>query len=293
MNSLKSVKRFFLRVCGGFFIGVSLFAPGISGSIIAIILGVFQDLIRVFAHPVKYFKENIFFLIPLLLGVVGAAAFFMTGFDYLVDEHLRATYMLFIGMVAGSLPMIFREIRKHEFKAKYSIGAVAAFLVTVAVMVVIMLIDEDGIANNAQGIAVSLPVLALGGLLVGASALIPGVSISTMLIVIGLHDDLISAAQLGFRGDHSNLWPFLLFIVCAVAGVVLVSRGIKKAFDKHLGAANTTVFGFTLGSLVGLTFQAVWLDDPNFLWWLGLILFAAGFALSTFFVMLGKNINKE
>jgi len=280
-------------VFGGFFIGVSLFAPGISGSIIAIILGVFQDLIRVFAHPIKYLKDNILFLIPLFVGVAGAALFFMTGFDYLVDEHIRTAYMLFIGMVAGSLPMITQEIKRHPFKRKYSIGFVVAFLLTVTIMIVIMLIDEDGIATNAEGIAVSWPLLALGGLFVGATALIPGVSISTMLIVIGLHDDLISAAQLGFRGDHSNLWLFMLFIACAVAGVVLVSRGIKKAFDKHLGAANTTVLGFSAGTLVGLVLQAIWIYDPNFTWWLGAIMLVVGFAVSTFFVMMGKNTNQE
>ena len=60
--------KFFYRIFCGFFLGLSIFAPGFSGSVIAIIMGVYQDMLRIVSNPFKRLKENILFCIPLGIG---------------------------------------------------------------------------------------------------------------------------------------------------------------------------------------------------------------------------------
>ena len=67
--------KFLYRIFSGFFLGISLFAPGFSGSIAAIIMGVYQDLVRIISNPFKQFKQNIIFCLPLIIGALISAVF--------------------------------------------------------------------------------------------------------------------------------------------------------------------------------------------------------------------------
>ena len=62
------VFKFLYRILCGFFLGVSVVAPGFSGSIIAITMGIYQDLLRIISNPFKQFKKNVKYCIPLGIG---------------------------------------------------------------------------------------------------------------------------------------------------------------------------------------------------------------------------------
>ena len=97
---MAKTKRFLFRVFSGFFLGISVFAPGFSGSIIAIILGIYQDILRIASNPFKDLKQNIAFCFPLAIGVVGSGLLFIVTFSFLFDKYEKATYLLFVGLIA-------------------------------------------------------------------------------------------------------------------------------------------------------------------------------------------------
>lgn len=284
------LKRFFYRIFCGFFLGLSVVAPGFSGSVIAIIMGIYQDLVRIASNPFKRFKQNIIFCLPLGIGAAISAVLFVFFFKFLFATYEKATFLLFVGLITGNLPVIFAEIKKSSFQKRYLIGGIGAFAAALAL----------GIAAAGVGHASSvatgtshLAILALGGLLAGAAAPVPGMSVSMVLIIMGIYGQLIFIADSLLHMDLTYLVPFGIFGLCAVGGMVLASRGIKFVFEKFPGFANSTVFGFMSGSLIGILVQSLQLGDENFNWLQGGIMLAAGIGISMLFVVIGRIIGKE
>ena len=281
------MKNFFYRVFCGFFLGLSVFAPGFSGSVLAIILGIYQDLVRIVSNPFKRLKQNILFCIPLGIGAVLSAVLFVIVFKFLFGTYEKATYLLMIGLITGNLPEIFAQIKKCGFKKRYLFGGAGAF--AAALMLGILAVD---MGQPAEGITASLPLLALSGLAGGAVALMPGMSVTMTLMVCGVYGQLLFAAETFLHLDFTYWLPFGLFGLCALVGLVATSRGIKFVFEKYPGLANSMVFGFMIGSLIGILVQSLRLQDPNFNWLLGGIMLAVGLGVSMLFVLLGRTMNK-
>ena len=110
------MKSFLYRVLCGFCLGISVFAPGISGSIMAIIMGIYDKLLDIVSNPFKNFKKNFVFLLPLGIGAAISLVLFILVFSYLFETYEKAVFMLFIGLIVGNLPMVYKEARKSRFK---------------------------------------------------------------------------------------------------------------------------------------------------------------------------------
>ncbi|MCL2664465.1 MAG: DUF368 domain-containing protein [Defluviitaleaceae bacterium] len=283
------IKNFLFRIFCGFFLGLSIFAPGFSGSVVAIIMGIYKDLLDIASNPLKNLKKNILFLLPLIIGAGVSAVPFVFGFKYLFDTYEKATYLMFVGLIAGNLPVIFGSVKKSGYKQKYLFGGIGAFVF--ALFVSVAAISGMQAAAQTDGFGIGLPMLSLGGLAAGIAAPVPGMSLSTVLILMGVYYPLIFAAESIMRMSFDYLPHFFLFLLCVAAGIVLASRGIKTIFEKYPGFANTTVLGFMAGSLAGILIQAHNLNDPNFTWFSGIAMLVAGLAVSAVFVFVGAKLN--
>ena len=284
------MKNFLYRVLCGFFLGLSVFAPGFSGSVIAIIMGIYHDLVRIASNPLKDLKENIKFALPLGIGAAASAVLFVIFFDFLFTNYEKAAYFLFVGLITGNLPVIYNEIKKNGFKKGYLISGIAAFAAAFALGASASGMRE---ASGLAGAAVSLPMMAISGLAAGIALFIPGMSVSMVLIIMGVYGQLIFLAESLLLRDLAYLFPFALFCFFAVIGLMLTSRGIRAIFERCPGLANTTVFGFMAGSLICVLIRSVKLSDPNFTWLLGGVMLAAGLVVSMLFVALGNKIKME
>ena len=283
------VIRFLYRILCGFFLGISIVAPGFSGSIIAITMGIYQDLLRIMSNPFKQFKQNVKFCIPLAIGAAISAVLFILTFRYLFDAYPKATYLLFIGLIAGNVPVIFSAIKKCGFHKRYLIGGAIAFAAALALGVFAMDIQA---APDSEALSVAWYLWAVGGLAGGVTALIPGMSVTMILIVVGVYGPLLFIADQLLHFNFAFFIPAMVFGVCAIAGLVLSSRGIHFIFKKYPGFANSLVLGFMSGALIGILVSSMRISDLSFSWQLGGIMLAAGLGVSVLFVLLGKIMNK-
>jgi len=284
------MKRFFYRVFCGFFLGLSVVAPGFSGSIIAIIMGIYQDIVRIAANPFKQLKQNIIFCIPLGIGGAISAVLFIIVFKALFESYEKATYLLFVGLIIGNIPIIFAEIKKREFRWYYSIGIVCTFAAALALGLFAQGISQTG---DTSVITAGMLIMILSGFAGGVTALIPGMSVSMVLILFGVYRELIVMADGLLRLDFTYLIPFGVFCLSALAGLVLASNGIKFVFERFPGSANSMVLGFMSGSLIGIFIQSLRLQDASFTWLLGGIMLATGLGISMLFVVMGSKFNKD
>ena len=284
------IKLFLYRILCGLMLGISVCAPGFSGSFLAIVLGVYQDILRIVSNPFRQFKKNIVFIIPIGIGILISAVLFVIAFDYLFKTYEKATYLLFVGLIAGNLPVILSEVKDIGFQKRYLFGVAAAF--AVALLLGIFAIGA-GQSDAPSGVTSSLPWLALGGFVAGVFVMIPGTSVSMVMLIMGVYSQVLFTAGALLHLDFTGIIPFAVFCATAVAGLVLASRGIKAVFKKFPGFANSLVFGFMSGSLIGLLVESLLMDDSNFNWLLGGVMLAAGLCVSMLFVVMGRAMNRQ
>lgn len=283
------VKKFLFRVLCGFFLGISVFAPGFSGSIIAIILGIYHDIVRITANPFKKLKENIIFCIPLGIGVAISAVFFIFTFRFLFDNYEKATYFLFVGLICGNIPEIWSEMKKTTFKIQNAFGGAIAF-----VLVLVMGVLSFSFGGNDTGeITSNLFRFGLGGFFGGVVLLVPGMSVSAVLFLAGIYEDLIYIVNDFMAFDFTYIVSFAVFAFTALIGVVLASNGIKILFEKHPGIANTSVFGFIVGSLISVVATSIMLKADDSTWGISILMLTIGLAISFLFVILGRYLRKD
>ncbi|MCL1819806.1 MAG: DUF368 domain-containing protein [Oscillospiraceae bacterium] len=280
------MKIFLYRVFCGSFLTLCALAPGFSGSVMAIILGVYRDLLHVISNPFKNFKKNLKFIFPMCIGAVICAVLFVFSFKFLFDTYEKAIYLLFAGLIAGNLPIIYSEIKKCGFQRRYLLGGTAAFAVALTFGVL-----AAGVSASGE-FAISLPMMALGGVVTGVALLAPGMSVATILIYMGIYSQLITMADSLLRMDSAYLFPFGLFLACALAGVIFTSKGVKTLFERFPGFTNSMVFGFMAGSMLGVITLSLRLESYNFNWFIGGFMLFAGVVVSLLLVMLGKVINR-
>jgi len=287
------MKLFLYRIICGFFLGISVVAPGFSGAIVAIAMGIYHELLRIISNPLKDLRKNIMFCFPLGIGVVASLVLFILVFVQLFETHTVAVFILFVGLIAGNIPIIYKEVKSIGFKAYYLIGAIIAFALAVSLG---RFATGTGLVSGTLTAISNWPGVAIGGVATGVTALIPGMSLATVLLLIGLYEPLLSAGRELMRLDFAYILPLGVFLVSVVVGLMLTAKGIKYLFKKYPGFANTTVLGFMLGSLVALVMRVMELQADalgGFNWLIGALMFAIGIGVSILFVSLGKFMNKS
>lgn len=273
------MKSFLYRVLCGFCLGISVFAPGISGSIMAIIMGIYDKLLGIASNPLKNFKNNFKFLFPLGIGALISLVLFILVLSYLFETYEKAVFMLFIGLIVGNLPMVYKEARKSKFKWYYILGTVAAFAIALVVGIMSGGTGETQVAREST----SLIYIALSGAVAGFASLVPGMSISMILIVMGVYDYLIASAK------SLDIVTIAVVGVAFVLSMIVSSKLIKFVFSKFSGMAHFMVMGFLIGSVSGIFFTLP-KGGSNLA---GAIMLVIGLAISLIFVYLGKKVNIE
>jgi len=270
------MKSVLYRVLCGFCLGISVFAPGISGSIMAIIMGIYDRLLDIASNPFKNFKKNFMYLLPMGIGAFISLVLFILVFSYLFETYEKAVFMLFIGLIVGNLPVVYKEACKSEFKWYYILGTVAALAVALTVSITSEGAGEMQVAKNT-----GLIYVAVSGVLAGFASLIPGMSVSMILIVMGVYDYLIAAAK------SLDVITVGVVGVSFVLSMVVSSKLIKFVFEKFNGMAHFMVMGFLIGSVCGI-FYTLPKDGSNLA---GAMMLVIGLAISLAFVYLGKKVN--
>ena len=284
------MKNFFYRIFCGFFLGLSVFAPGVSGSVMAVMMGIYDQLLTVISNPFKNFKKNVIYLIPLGIGVVLSLVLFILAFEWLFDNYEKATYLLFLGLMAGNLPVVFKGANKEGFKGYFLIGIIIAFAIALAVGIMRYVTPES------QASAVTDPTfiyLAVCGLVAGVCSMMPGMSISMILITLGIYNYLLHTARaiVPAFGRH-ELAVAGVVAGCFIIGMIGFSNVTKRIFDRYSGFANFMVFGFMCGSLASICINLP-PSDEKFNWFVGALMLLIGLGISLLFVFLSRKFNVE
>ena len=178
-----------LDILRGIVIGIANIIPGVSGGTMAVSMGIYDKLISAVTGLFKHFKESMKLLIPLGIGMgIGIVGF---GFllEYLLEAHVLATCLTFVGLILGGLPILWMNLTRNVAKkpgGRIGAGEVISFLVLLAMGVGLPLLQgSEGAVKTLTLNPGTIVVLFLLGLIASATMVIPGVSGSMVLMVLG------------------------------------------------------------------------------------------------------------
>ncbi len=234
-----SGKRIALWIIAGAVIGAGAILPGISGGVLAVVFGIYAPLMETLTHPKDSIK--LYWKMLLCVGLGWAAGFLLGGkfvlLLYKLDETVAVS--LFVGLIFGTLPSLWREAGKEgRTKASY-ISCALAF----AAMLALLLYVQYGTFATMQG---GILAYAFCGALWGLSLIVPGMSSSSILMALGLYDKMMAGIT-AFRMDV--LLPWLIGLIGVV---VLLARFVNFLFKKHYPIAFHAVFGIVVASTVAI-----------------------------------------
>lgn len=278
-KSTNTINSFFYRVLCGFFLGIAVIAPGVSGSVMAVMMGIYDELITIISNPFKNFKKNFIFLCPMGIGGILSIGSLIQLLKIMFEQYPIPAFLLFFGLIGGSLPTIFREANKNGFKKKYLIGILGAFLFAVSVgLIGRFKLTVNTTLNNSVYFPIS-------GAIAGMTSMIPGMSISMVLMTLGVYSSMLNTTA------NFEIMTMAPVGICFFLGMFLFSKLTKHIFDKYHNFAYFMVFGFVLGTLISI-FPGFPKDITN--WIFSIFMTLTGFGISILFQKLGikfKTIN--
>lgn len=226
----------------GFLMGTSDLIPGVSGGTIAVMLGIYNEFLgAISGFFSREWKRHLKFLAPLAVGMLSAILCLSRLIDWLLEHHYAATQYFFLGLIIGIIPFLFREA---DVKSSFTIRHYIVLFIGVVVVSVMALMPSE---TAAEPITSRDPLVLLGlflsGWLASMAMLLPGLSGSLLLLLLGVYPTAIDAL--------SNL-DFLLIAVIGTGiliGFVLSSKAIRYFLRHFPSLTYALILGLIIGSV--------------------------------------------
>ncbi len=251
----------------GIIVGLGAIAPGLSGSILLVIFGLYQKIVNTISNIFKNFKKNILFLLPLVLGIGLGIIIFSKLIVIPLNAFKMQTYYAFLGLILGTIPMLIKEVRKEGFAKKYYIFMAGAFVFGVAFFILNMGAFPEVVAPKLWQSFVL-------GLAVAGAYLIPGVDSFAILSSFGLYNLWINSI------NDLNFKVLLPAGVGLAVGGIAISLIFNKLFSKWYTGTYSVIFGLFISVILNFIFKECPRPQANGATVVSVILLVVGFALS-------------
>jgi len=217
----------------GIIVGMGGIAPGLSGSVLLVIFGLYQKTINAMGTLFKNLKKNLMFLVPLFAGFGIGVLIFSKIVDYLLNNFEMYTRFAFLGLIIGTVPLFYKEVKKEGFSKKYYIFIGAAIAVGV-----VFSFFSDGLFPKITDPNLFQSVIL--GVAVAASSIIPGVDSAVILSTLGLYEIYVSSIA---NLDLPVLIPAAFGLVI---GALVISFVVNKIIKRFYTASFSIIFGLFL-----------------------------------------------
>ena len=238
MGNLNFIKELFK----GIIIGIANIIPGVSGGTLAVSMGIYDKIISAVTHLFKKPKESIRTLIPYGIGAVAGIIGLSFIIEWLFLNYPLPTNLFFIGLILGTTPSLFKTAcSKEKFKIKYLAFTIICFLIGISLVFLEKNLTQSNFSNSYNFL-----YLVLCGFLMSAGVVIPGVSSTLILMLLGVYNAYLASIS-------SLFIPFLLPLCIGLfAGSIFFMKLTQTLLNKFYEPTFFSIIGFTLGSILVL-----------------------------------------
>lgn len=223
----------------GLIVGGTMLVPGVSGGSMAIILGIYDRLVSSVSSFFKHKKQSIIFLALFAVGGGLGVLLFAKPLGMLIENYHLPTMYFFIGAVAGGVPLMVKQAQIKRISWTDPLLAVIGFG---AVMALNLLPESAAYTGSGDITAWLLGIIS--GIIAAVALVLPGISVSFLLLVLGMYDPIIKAIN---SLDVMFLLPIFIGLVL---GIILTTKLLEKAMTAYPRPTYMIILGFIIGSVV-------------------------------------------
>lgn len=256
------------NILRGVVIGLANIIPGVSGGTMMVSMGIYDTIIDCINSLFKDFRRCIKTLWPYLLGMVLGILGLAKLITYLLATFPLQTNLTFIGLIFGGLPLILKRTRGH----KKGIPGIIAFVLAFALVIVLQIV---GTGDGREAVITlnlgQLLILFLMGMIASATMVIPGVSGSMMLMLLGYYNPIVSTVSRAADAlIHFNMSEILAcggilvpFGIGIVLGIFAIAKLIEVMLHRFPGVTYCAILGLVAASPVAILMT---MDLMSFAW---------------------------
>lgn len=246
----------------GMVIGVANIIPGVSGGTMMVSMGIYDKLIHAITHLFSEFKKSFKFVLPIGIGMVLG----IVGLSFVIEKMFEVfpiqTNLFFIGLIVGGLPMIYAKVKGNSIRVPH----ILAFLVFFGIVVGMAVVGEVDKAATVLTFSFSnCLILFVVGVIAAATMVIPGVSGSMVLMLLGYYNSILQSitgcveALLAF--DIAALMQNVLVLIPFGIGVVVGIFAIAKLVEIIFAKAPMMAYWAIIGLIIASPFAIVLMND--------------------------------
>lgn len=224
------------RFFKGIVVGLGGVAPGLSGSVLLIIFGLYQKTLDALGNLLKDFRKNLRFLAPLAAGMLLGVLLFSKLLAFFLNNYEMPTRFCFLGLILGTLPMVWQEVKKEGFSRKYY-GVIA---LTAALGTWFFTVNPNAFPQVTDP---NLLQKLLLGVAVAATAIIPGVDPAVFLSTLGFYEMYVAALS------DVNLSVLIPMAGGLAVGAVAISFAMSRLFQRFYTVSYSVIFGIFLSMI--------------------------------------------
>lgn len=285
----------------GFFIGLAVIVPGVSGSAVAIIFRLYDKLLYALGNILKKFGKCLRFLLPVGIGLVIGFVLGFFAVQKLIDLVPFIVIGLFAGLMLGAFPAVSAEIKGEKKTPARLALFLAGLAVPVAFGIVSTLCVPGGRGLENLQFYHYILFLVLGAAL-AVTQIVPGLSASALLMMAGYFSALMDSVHLSYWQQNPAVFAvYACLVVGFLAGLIGFSKALSALLSRRRVPSFFAICGLSLGSVITMFFNpdvfavyqswasgGVEVLDLVF----GIVLFFAGVACAYLFVRKERNKNK-
>ena len=240
-NTIGHLRVFFC----GILMGIADAIPGISGGTIALLLGIYEELIGSISNFNIYLFQNLKkkgikycwnkingnFLLSLISGVLLSLVSFVKIFSILIQKYPLFIWSFFLGLILATLFVINRNIKKWDI-VNFILIFIFAFLT------ILLSIINPSISEN-----INLFYILICGIIASSAMILPGISGSLILVILGVYTLIINA----LNNLEYNI--ILVFLIGCLIGIINFSKIIKWLFHNYRDYTFSIMLGLVIGSI--------------------------------------------
>jgi len=276
----------------GVVIGVANVIPGVSGGTMMVSMGVYDTIISCITGLLKHFWKSVKTLLPYILGALIGIVALASVLTFLFENYPLPTSTAFIGLILGGLAPLLKQI---DMK-KAGIGAVLLFLVFLALIIVLAIINPTESGTVVAFTWGQAAVLLVMGVIASATMIIPGVSGSMILMLLGYYRTVINAVSAlkdalfggGLAAAAEPLKVLLPFGLGVVIGIYAVAKLIEWLLKRYPVYTYSAILGLVVASPVAVLLRCDMSGVTPVIVLISLVTFIAGFLFAAWMASLGK-----
>lgn len=274
------------KILQGIVVGIANIIPGVSGGTMMVAMGLYDKLIHSITHLKSEFKESMKLLLPIFAGAGLAIVLLSRLFEFLLANYPIPTNFAFCGLIAGSLPFIFKKVKGHSV----SVGKLIPFFIFFGIVILMAVLGENGgTAADVSFSLINVIKLFAVGIIAAATMVVPGVSGSMMLMLLGYYDTIIETindfidALIAFNlTELLRVFGILVpFGIGIVIGIFAIAKLIEFIFKKAEIHAYYGIIGLILASPIAILMKTDWSQFSLPLLALGIVTFIAGWFVAS------------